>query len=891
VISGSEVCDDENDEDGDGCSAQCDAIEPYYVCPTQGEPCISTIECGDNRISPGEECDDGNSDEGDGCDDTCQLEAGYSCPIVGEDCVVNLFCGDGKISGLEQCDDENNDSGDGCTAECQREPFYDCSTPGELCHYTVVCGDGRVQDQETCDDENDDAGDGCSANCTLEDGWKCPVVGLGCEAALCNDGIIAGNEECEDGNADPGDGCDENCKVEDAYACVNTAQMTPPSVCHLTVCNDGVKEGSEPCDDGNQIIGDGCSPYCEVEPNCPPTGGACSSRCGDGLILPGDDEECDDGNTKAGDGCSADCKVEEGYECTVVQGELPASITIPFVFRDFIALPSQTTALERHPDFEAQCLNQTDGVVEATLDDNGKPVNTGTFDLPGACAINVDYLAGDDCGVVRQTCNGGCGCTGSMGQTHGNHPIAGHPGDPFQFWYRDTAGVNITDVQPITLTRGVGDIYQYDSGGLFPLDGAGWVASGDELTSAGHNFGFTSEVRRWFQFQGGETLTFAGDDDVWVFVNGKLALDLGGLHSLLTRTIRLEANGTVSCKLGEPSMGTPFDNLTNCSVASRNVGTTVGEVYEITLFHAERHTTASNFRLAIGGFVSATSSCESVCGDGIVTKDEVCDDGVNNGSYGGCMPGCQARAPYCGDGDLDVGHEQCDDGINLSQYGGCAPGCVNGPFCGDGALQPIGGEQCDDGNNDGGYGECAPSCQLGPRCGDGDVQDDEGEQCDDGLNAGGYGQCGQGCKLGPRCGDGAVQEDENETCDDGINDGAYGGCTPGCKLGPRCGDGVRQSSEDEECDDGSNMGGYGECAPGCKLGPRCGDGVRQASNGEQCDDGSNMGGYGKCAAGCKLGPRCGDGVRQASNGEQCDDGNTKSRDGCSSTCKKEDIVK
>jgi cysteine-rich repeat protein len=52
----------------------------------------------------------------------------------------------------------------------------------------------------------------------------------------------------------------------------------------------------------------------------------------------------------------------------------------------------------------------------------------------------------------------------------------------------------------------------------------------------------------------------------------------------------------------------------------------------------------------------------------------------------------------------------------------------------------------------------------------------------------------------------------------------------------------------------------------------------------------NQGGYGKCAAGCKLGPRCGDGVRQASNGEQCDDGNTKSRDGCSATCKKEDIV-
>src|SRR5690606_39154526 len=39
-----------------------------------------------------------------------------------------------------------------------------------------------------------------------------------------------------------------------------------------------------------------------------------------------------------------------------------------------------------------------------------------------------------------------------------------------------------------------------------------------------------------------------------------------------------------------------------------------------------------------------------VCGDGVVEGDEVCDDGVNDGSYGGCSPDCTALAPHCGDG-------------------------------------------------------------------------------------------------------------------------------------------------------------------------------------------------------------------------------------------------
>jgi hypothetical protein len=41
-----------------------------------------------------------------------------------------------------------------------------------------------------------------------------------------------------------------------------------------------------------------------------------------------------------------------------------------------------------------------------------------------------------------------------------------------------------------------------------------------------------------------------------------------------------------------------------CPVATRDLDLVVGSVYEMALFHAERHTGFSNFDLTLGGFVS-----------------------------------------------------------------------------------------------------------------------------------------------------------------------------------------------------------------------------------------------------------------------------------------------
>jgi cysteine-rich repeat protein len=141
------------------------------------------------------------------------------------------------------------------------------------------CGNGDRGKDEACDDGNTVSGDGCAADCLgIEDGYACPP-GKPCRMiARCGDGILAASEACDDGNADAADGCSPRCKVEQGYGCSGE-----PSKCVKTVCGDSKVEGTEACDDGSHFPFDGCSSGCQVEPTC--AGDACTSTCGDGLIL------------------------------------------------------------------------------------------------------------------------------------------------------------------------------------------------------------------------------------------------------------------------------------------------------------------------------------------------------------------------------------------------------------------------------------------------------------------------------------------------------------------------------------------------------------------------------------------------------------------------------
>jgi fibro-slime domain-containing protein len=480
------------------------------------------------------------------------------------------------------------------------------------------CGNGVVTGKEDCDDGNTKSGDGCSSTCQLEPGWVCPNPGAPCIAKQCGDGIIAGLEQCDDGNTADGDGCSSTCKLEPGWACTTT---NGKSVCHQTVCGDGVKEGFEQCDDGNRIPYDGCSPTCTIEPAC--SNGQCTPLCGDGLKFP--QEECDDGNTQNGDGCSSTCQIEKGWTCQVVTEAPPAQLVIPILYRDFLYYGT-TSPGPGHPDFERYGGAAT-GLVKSALGNDGKPVfNSSTGS--GSTVVITD--ATSFCWWYHES-----GCDP-------NDPGGANPYDKLVY---TTDGTPTGPPTTLTLAQQAGgNTYQFSSTSFFPVDGLGW---GNAQTYNGHNFSFTSELRYPFTYQGGEEFDFTGDDDVYVFINGQLAVDLGGVHGAESGSITLDAT------------------------AAANLSLTVGDMYEIAVFQAERHTVASNYKLTLSNFVHAESQCKTTCGDGIVAGEEQCDDGTakNTGGYGKCNADC-TRGPFCGDGIVQAQYGEACDG-----QAGCGPNC------------------------------------------------------------------------------------------------------------------------------------------------------------------------------------------------------------------------
>ncbi|ABC33469.1 conserved hypothetical protein [Hahella chejuensis KCTC 2396] len=133
----------------------------------------------------------------------------------------------------------------------------------------------------------------------------------------------------------------------------------------------------------------------------------------------------------------------------------------------------------------------------------------------------------------------------------------------FDHWWTDSHGSKAVSLELADIGGG---LFSYSDSSFFPIDGE---LAGNEGLS--HNYHFAMHLKGTTTFKSTDSFSFTGDDDLWVYVDGKLMMDLGGVHG---------------------PVGSSFSGADLLAM-----GLLEDVVYDLDIFFAERHTSLSNFHV------------------------------------------------------------------------------------------------------------------------------------------------------------------------------------------------------------------------------------------------------------------------------------------------------
>jgi fibro-slime domain-containing protein len=458
-----------------------------------------------------------------------------------------------------------------------------------------TCGNGVVEPGEACDDGQHNGlfygdGTGCSKTCGLEPRCRDENGVTGACSTACGDGNVDEGEACDDGNRQNHDGCSQDCRVEPGFTCTETESLDtepcPSNPALQCLVLPTIYRDFDPTTNPDFFFYGKNSVTCIPDasgttPAATAAGGACPATDEAGPCA-GLASATLDSDGKPAAGTTALCRcvftdhddtglITDSPSCSRADGStrhhIDTVITSVNDIKQWYAGDGLRSTLELAQSgsqyrFASSVMGAPAGSAGTTIADDihanclgtARPLESGLFPFDAS-------VTGNGSGAGTKYCN------------------------LWPYWALGTSGSSCATGASLTVKSQWDPLAAYDN---CPMTGTGGAVpksdgTGTPLQGQFHDFYFTSETRYLFRYSGSLALAFAASDDVWVYVNGLLVLDLGST----------DQRAQASVSVAPDAAG----------------GLELGKIYELAVFHANRQPVASDFELTLPALARLRSTC------------------------------------------------------------------------------------------------------------------------------------------------------------------------------------------------------------------------------------------------------------------------------------------